>query len=588
MVATVGSIAVAFSADMKRYEAELKKGERLTDSATGRMSRSVQGLERRFDRMGGIVANFGRGLLAGVAAGGIAGIVSSFGRVAESIASIRDEAEKAGVTTRVFQEWKHVALQARIPVDSVTDAFKELAIRADEFAATGKGSAAEAFARLGMTRDEVQTKLRDPSALMLELIERTKALGNTAAGVRIFDELFGGTGGERMVSLLRQGEGEIRRQIQAAHDLGIVMDDELIDAADELDKKFRTITTTVSTGLKRAIVEAAEALQTFIDRFREVDNRQTETLRTQLAEAERNLRAAQEAEGRLGGIFDRAVQKQIETSQREVDRLRQVLRDRALETIRPQLESMNGGGVAPKGDRLGYVPPAPDNSGTRDRNAGAARNERDAVAELIAELQHELSLVGKTETEKRVMNELRRAGADAASAEGQQIAQLVTQIDAERAAQERLEEQQQKLAQAGDYAFGLFSDTLGSIVDRSASAEEAVKRLAIQLAVAAAQAALFGSGPLSGLLGGGLLSGMVGSTWTLDANSGSSVDQFTDYVVPTVHDLGPCAVRCDGNHLYETAHTDKGGAVRCQRIDVRPRSHCLHDGDRVRREPVAA
>lgn len=587
MVATVGSIQVAFAADMARYEAALKRGEKATDTAAGRMSRNVQGLEARFSKLGGIAGNFGRGLLAGVAAGGLAGIVSGFGQVANSIASIRDEAQKAGLATKVFQEWKYVAQQARIPVDSVTDAFKELAIRADEFATTGKGSAAEAFARLGMSREEVQAKLRDPSALMLELIERTKALRNTAAGVRLFDELFGGTGGERMVSLLRQGEGEIRRQIQAANDLGIVIDDDLIDAADELDRKFQTVTTTVSTGLKKAIVEAAGALQGFIDRFRQIDARQTETLKAQLTEAEKRLTAAQDAKGRLGGLLDATVVKQIEATQREVDDLRRALVDRKLNEIRPQLESYSAGGVAEKGDRLGYVPPVTDNSGTRDRNAGAARNERDAVAELIAELQHELATLGMNETQKRIANELRRTGADAASKEGQEIAQLVTQIEAERAAQEALEEQQQRLAQAGDYAFGLFSDALGSIADGSVKAEDAVEKLALQLAVAAAQAALLGTGPLAGLFGGG----MLGEGWSLPELSGSNaerVNRLADDVGPGVQDARLCAVPCDADMLQMTADAEDRRQVRRCRVDVLHLPHGLHEVDGVRLEAVAA
>lgn len=586
MVATVGSIAVAFSADLARYEAALRQGEKRTDTAANRMARSVQGLEARFTKLGGIAATFGKGLLAGVAAGGMAGIITSFGRVANSIASIRDEAQKAGLATKTFQEWKYVAEQARIPVDSIADAFKELAIRADEFAVTGKGSAADAFARLGMSREEVQQKLRDPSALMLELIERTKALRNTAAGVRIFDELFGGTGGERMVSLLQQGEGEIRKQIQAANDLGIVIDDKLIDAADELDKKFRTITTTVSTGLKTAIVEAAEALQGFIDRFRQVEARQTATLQTQLKEAERNLKAAQER----GIMPDSVRQKQVAHSQAEVDRLRQVLRDRTLETIRPQLASMSEGGVATKGDRLGYVPPATDNSGTRERNASAARSERDAVAELISELQHELDTLGMNETQKRIANELRRSGADAASAEGQQIAQLITQIEAERAAQERLEEQQQRLAAAGDYAFGLFGDALGSIADGSVKAEDAVKKLAIQLAVAAAQAALLGSGPLGGLFNG-IGGTMLGKGWTLPEMSGRSperVNQLANDVGPCVDDLRPGFIARDRDELDVTADAVDSWEVRRGRVDVLTCPHGFHDRERVRPQAIAA
>lgn len=487
---------------MKGIETALKRPQQEMD----RVGQAAQRMEARLSKVGGALRNFGAGFLGGIAAGGVAGIAATLASVANGIARIGDEARKAGLSAKAFQEWRYVAEQSRIPVDAMTDAFKELAIRADEFALTGKGSAAEAFARLGMSPEEVQSKLRNPSALMLELIERTKALRNTAAGVRIFDELFGGTGGERLVSLLHQGEGAIRDKIKAANDLGMVMDDAMIAKADELDRKFRAITTTVSSGLKSAIVAAAGALQDFIDRFRDVGARQTATLQTQLAEAERNLTAARER-----GIMPAgARQQQIDHSQAEVDRLRAVLRDRALQSVRPQLESLAAGGVAAKGDRLGYAAPVTSDkskTGGRASSADAADREAQAVRRLIAELEHELALVGASSVEKEIANTLRRAGVDASSAEGQKIAELVRQIDAETEALKRNEEAQKARTQALDSLFQMGSDALISIADGSLKAEDAVKRLAVQLALAAAQAALLGTGPLAGLFGGGFFGG---------------------------------------------------------------------------------
>ncbi len=458
-------------------------------------------------RIASLGATAFRGFMAGAAAGGIGGLVATLTTVARSVASIGDEAQRAGLRTSVFQEWKFVAEQARIPMDAIVDAFKELAIRADEFAVTGKGSAAEAFQRIGMTREEVQSKLRDPSALMLEIIERTKALGSTAAGVRIFDEMFGGTGGERMVNLLRQGEGAIKDQIRAANDLGLVIDEDLIERAAELDRQFNIIATTVSTTLKTAIVEAATALQDFIDRFRQVEARQTATLQNQLSEAERNLKAAQGGLGRMGGMFDAPLRKQVETSQAEVDRLRQVLRDRTLDAMRPQLESLSSGGTATKGDRLGYTPPLPaaggaKGGGSRDRAAAAAGREAEAVRRLIGDLEEELRLVGASDLEREISNALRGAGAAATEEQRTKIVALITALHAEEEAVLRASDAMQEFAAIGRDVLGGFIQDLRSGKSAAEAMENALSRLADR-ALDMALDSLFGGLNLGSLFGGG-------------------------------------------------------------------------------------
>ncbi|MGO4836260.1 phage tail tape measure protein, partial [Rhizobiaceae sp. 2RAB30] len=241
---------------------------------TAQFQRGVQNAKREAaglgaslkSSLGGIAKNFGAGLFAGIAAGGVAGIVSQIGQVANGIAQIGDEAKRAGVSAKAFQEWKFVAEQNRIGVDALTDGLKELNLRADEFVQTGKGSAAEAFQRLGYSAGDLKKKLEDPSALMLEIIDRLGKM-DRAAQIRISDELFGGTGGEKFVQLIEQGEKGIRATIDEAYKLGVVMDDEVIKRAAELDKKFNAITTTVGTGLKTAIVAAATELQNFINTF---------------------------------------------------------------------------------------------------------------------------------------------------------------------------------------------------------------------------------------------------------------------------------------------------------------------------------
>lgn len=207
------------------------------------------------------------------------------------MANIGSEAKRAGLSNRAFQELSHVANQARIPVDALTDGMKELALRADEFIVTGKGSAAEAFDRLGFKAQDLKRKLADPSALLVEIIERLQQF-DRAAQIRIADELFGGTGGERFVELLDLGAAGIRAQIKEAHDLGLVLDDEVIQRADEIDRKFSKITATVGTALKGAVVEVVGAMDDWLDRFNRLEEQTTRNVQAQLLSTYDKLREA--------------------------------------------------------------------------------------------------------------------------------------------------------------------------------------------------------------------------------------------------------------------------------------------------------
>lgn len=258
-------------------EARIDKLEKALKRANAAQARSANQMEQRAkqsaDRLratygaagDGIAASFGKlpkalagGLLAGVATAGIKGTVDQINQMVTSVAQVGDEAERAGVSVERFQELKFVADQNRISVDALVDGLKELNLRADEFVVTGKGSAAEAFSRLGFTASDLARSLKDPSELMLEIVGRLEGM-DRAAQIRIADEIFGGTGGEQFVQLLDEGEAGIRATIDRAHELGIVMDAELIAKAAELDRRFNEIKATTASWLKGFVVGLADA-----------------------------------------------------------------------------------------------------------------------------------------------------------------------------------------------------------------------------------------------------------------------------------------------------------------------------------------
>lgn len=102
--------------------------------------------------------------------------------------------------------------------------------------------------------------------------------------------------------------------------------------------------------------------------------------------------------------------------------------------------------------------------------------ERKAVADLIAELEHEQSLVGMSNTDKAVQNALRQAGAAATEEQRQRIVELITATEEQNAAEKRMTEQWNQYGQIGQTAVRgvasalrdgkLEADELSSIIDK--------------------------------------------------------------------------------------------------------------------------
>ncbi|GAA5542925.1 hypothetical protein [Brucella sp. NBRC 113783] len=462
----------------KQLDGEMGNMERRTNKAAKNMESS---LSRGFSKMKGIVAEFGKGLFAGIAAGGVVGLAASVQAVTKSFADLGREAQTAGIKVEDFQKWRYVADQNRIGIDAMIDAFKELNIRGDEYAKTGKGGGADAFAQIGMSPAEVKQRLKDPSALLLEIIDRTRRLKDTAAGVRIFDELLGGQGGEQFTRLIEQGREGITATLNEAEKMGAVFDAEFIKKADEIDKAFNRLATTMGTAVKGAIVEAATALQGFLSSWQGMENK---TLSGINAELDTLTKRREQLLAQKGGWEDSVlgvVGKDAATELKAVDEQMARLQARKDELTAVKLETIT---IEPPVKP--YIPPDTTKKGksdeekARDRAAKAAERERKAVTDLIKDLQFEASLVGKTALEKEKLTALRHAGAAATAAEKAQIEQLVEStykaneaFDKQRAAIEEINDAGREFAGtlvdgllSGAKATDVLSDALKGLASR--------------------------------------------------------------------------------------------------------------------------
>jgi hypothetical protein len=143
------------------------------------------------------------------------------------------------------------------------------------------------------------------------------------------------------------------------------------------------------------------------------------------------------------------------------------------------------------------------------RAAEDALKERDDVAELIAELEHEQAIIGMSNVEKEVANALRQAGAAATEEERLRIEELVIAIDEQEQAQKALTEGWEEYGKMGKSAVKGVWDALrdGKIeANEVADILDRLGQMAWDLAFKGL-GSLFGGG-LGG--GGGFLGGLFG------------------------------------------------------------------------------
>ncbi|MCW8057657.1 hypothetical protein [Agrobacterium tumefaciens] len=519
-------LAVDVIARINQLEKSMAKAGQVVDRSTSGMERRLKTFESSagasFAKVGKLAQASLAGLFAGILGGGIGGLISQVGDIAKGVAEIGDAAKMAGLSFQSFQELRYIAEQNRVGIDSLVDGIKELNLRADEFIVTGGGSASEAFGRLGYSADALKNKLKDPSALFTEIIGKLGQLERSAQ-IRIADELFGGSGGEKFVQLIDQGEKGIRKTREEAHRLGLIMSDEVIKSADELDKKFNQVANVVSNRLKTAVVEAADAMQRFLDLY---------------AQHEKRMNAV-EAGAKMGAMFGAQPDPNRVRTTPKTGRLQEPatpmpsqadLSAKYLADYRAELAKTNTErAVAAEAERilaeaarkglavtkeqanaLAREKVARDEgeasakklSASREKAAGEADRERQAVADLIKELDFEYSLIGKTEAQKAKMNALRQAGAAATTEEQLAISSKVDAIFRESEAYERTQA-------AAEEARDAARDFAGTLVDgmlNGASATEtlgnALRGLASRLLNSGLDN-LFSGGGLGGLFGGG-------------------------------------------------------------------------------------
>ena len=174
--------------------------------------------------------------------------------------------QKIGISRTAYQEWDYVLSQNGMDISKLQVGVKTLTTQMDA-AKSGTGKAADAFKLLGVSVKNADGSLRSQEEVFNETIAALQRVDNETERARLATQLFGKAGTE-MAPLLNQSAESVEALKQKAHDLGMVMSDETVDAGvkftdtmDTLKRSFGGILYSLGGAVLPIIQKFADLIQ---------------------------------------------------------------------------------------------------------------------------------------------------------------------------------------------------------------------------------------------------------------------------------------------------------------------------------------
>lgn len=237
------------------------------DSTTSKASNLGSNLQKAGSKVSGFGTKLAKTVTAGAAAAGTA-VLAFAGKSASAADRIDKMSQKIGISREAYQELDFICSQSGTSVDSLQMGIKSLTAAMDG-AATGTKSNVEQFEKLGISVTDADGSLRGQEEVMWETLSALQNMENQTEKARLATELFGRSGTELM-PLLNGSADSIEGMKKQAHDLGLVLNDEAIDAGvvytDKVDQMKRSFVAAAASAGSKLLPVLTDFAQLLIDK----------------------------------------------------------------------------------------------------------------------------------------------------------------------------------------------------------------------------------------------------------------------------------------------------------------------------------
>ena len=381
MAISAQELNIILSARDKEFAKAMAANQRRVERFASKSQKDLSAASKSFDMLGTAAKRFLPALAAGA-------VVAAVKNVTSAMDEIGKKADAIGIGTDALQELRAVAVSAGVSQGGLDKALEQLSKRLGE-AEQGTGTAVKALEAMGLTAQELTGIPLDQALGVIagRFAKLQDATDRTAAATQLF-----GREGVAMVNVLKGGASELEKSRKRFRDLGVVIDEELIRNAEEMQDRFDAAATVIgaqfSTVLGRlapllvraaenaaslaiAIADIVDAVDDFVSGNDSVDIairetvismggeiRASQALEQQLARggkmsveiARKKLEEARARQEAAKATLDQTRAQRLESdaykdAQEKIDRLSKSSRDFDFEEARRRLRAARPGGI---------------------------------------------------------------------------------------------------------------------------------------------------------------------------------------------------------------------------------------------------
>lgn len=288
---------------IKFSENAKKSFKKTSDSATG--------LTSTLTKLTGVLG----GLAIAAGAVGMARFIKENLEAADSIGKVAD---KVGVTTDQLQELRFAAEQNGVAIRTTDMALQRFGRRHGEVA-NMTGELLNMYKKYNIQLTDSEGRMRSNMELLEDWAEVVKNAGTEQEALLINFKLFDSEGAA-MKNLLRHGADGMNRLRQEAHDLGIVLDEDLIRGAEKANDELGKLSRVIEAQFMGAIAEMAPEIATMAGDL--IETLKDQEFRTALKEILGTfaslLVVTVKTIGALNEFFSRSLPATIEATRAEI------------------------------------------------------------------------------------------------------------------------------------------------------------------------------------------------------------------------------------------------------------------------------
>lgn len=234
---------------------KIKADNRQLKTGMDQSSKSVKDFSAEAQRMSVNVAKAGAVVITAVAAIG-AGVLKMASEAAKVGVEIKNLSAVAGTSATDFQKMAAASRTVGVEQEKLSDILKDVNDKFGDYMATGAGPLADFFEqiapKIGVTAKQF-ANLAGPDALQLYVSSLEKAGVNQQQMTFYMEALASDT--TRLLPLLRDGGSEMSRLGDEAARLGLILSQETIDGAVQLDRELAELANTLRVNATKAVVE---------------------------------------------------------------------------------------------------------------------------------------------------------------------------------------------------------------------------------------------------------------------------------------------------------------------------------------------